>query len=660
MPGKREKQRKRRRPQADHSWLKDLFKQVATPVLILIFTGFITMLAPLLKQHFFPPWLQCSQADGVYSVRTSQVRQGSQLRLHPQLVTRYRDYFLLAVYLEGYLEDEYVDLNSGEGTATAVDSASTDELILHIRSSVLDHIEERYGAEVRRQVDANLIMYISTIGGATYVNEGGESSQNICIMGADNIFLNYAPEKQVIFDRLYETKLHLISGSADLRQGGETDRIITALADRIDRRFISKTEIHLADYRPLALRVLKIAGAILAPVLLLWYYVPKKSRLRRNVRKAKRALSQWLQKWSPRKRILVLIAGCVFFVTVAAAAKWNEPTEDERLIYEKMDLAKQTLTSSLFTPRQAEAPQELWPSNETCGRLHLTNKFLSAPLGEPTLDFYDKTFADAYPVSGSSDPPEGTILPDWIDLTGAPYIALKKVSQKSFDSIEEEVEKCGISSRPANLYQLMRALTDAVLNTPELELTALACIAGDALAAGESFLCYKDRQIGEEKEQTAGAEDIALLGVKLYYTLGEQMKLHIASLQKSNGGDAGAWEKYTGYLDCFYAAGFRLAKHGASLAGMGNDQYAKLLYYKGNLGEKLLGERTAPAADPYQQIGEEALEGYKQAEALLLRNDDGTYEFEPNMLKNSQDGISTLEDKAFQVIPVDAAAGIFQ
>ncbi len=178
-----------------------------------------------------------------------------------------------------------------------------------------------------------------------------------------------------------------------------------------------------------------------------------------------------------------------------------------------------------------------------------------------------------------------------------------------------------------------------------MEIGALFHIAGDAMAVGEEFLRYKDRHIGEQDNEIAGTEDIVLLGVKLYYALGQQLDAHIASLQKSNRDNSSTWEKFASYLDCVRAAGFRLANCGKLVAGEGNRLYAKLAYYMGNLGQKLLGERKAPAEDPYQRIGKEAKESYEKAEDLLLG--EGTYEKEGNMLTNTQNGISTLTDKGF-------------
>ena len=310
-----------------------------------------------------------------------------------------------------------------------------------------------------------------------------------------------------------------------------------------------------------------------------------------------------------------------------------------------MKIADQTPVKDLFEPRQVQEKQELWPSNKTCEQLHLSDKFLETPLTELTLEFYDKEFDRAYPKSGSSESPKGAILPDWIDLENPAYVALKTKNPTSFDDVKNEVEKCKKSSRPASLYQLGRVLSDAVLENPGMEIGALFHIAGDAMAVGEEFLRYKDRHIGEQDNEIAGTEDIVLLGVKLYYALGQQLDAHIASLQKSNRDNSSTWEKFASYLDCVRAAGFRLANCGKLVAGEGNRLYAKLAYYMGNLGQKLLGERKAPAEDPYQRIGKEAKESYEKAEDLLLG--EGTYEKEGNMLTNTQNGISTLTDKGF-------------
>lgn len=641
----------RKQGRAYLQWLPNVIKDVAVPLLILIFTGCINFGGQFYQHHIAQPWLQCSQGWGEYFIHTSEVRQGAQLKLHPQLVVRYRSHILLAVYLDGYLDDEYVDLNSGEGTATAVDQAGTEELIRHIRDSVLDRIEVAHGEKARRQIESEMVMYISTIGGVTYVNEGGNTAQKFCIMGYDNIFLDYSPEDRVVTKRLNEKQLPLINGRADLSRDGNVEQIITALSDCIDQRFISKTEVYPADFWVGLKKTIWLPGVMIVVGLLVWFYVPKRSWLRKHVRHVKRRLRGWFGKlkWIERSAVLTVICACALLIGVAA--KWVAPTEDEQLIYEKSDITEQTPVNVLFEPRQVEKRQELWPSDKTCGQLHVTEKFLKAPLGNLTLEYYDQEFERAYPKSGSGEPPKGSILPNWIDLTDAPYTALKKANEKSFASVEEEVEKCRKSSRPANLYQLKRALTDAVLENPGLEIGALFCIAGDAMAVGEEFLSYKDRQIGDRKEDIAGTEDIALLDVKIYFALGEQLDTQIASLQRSNSGNSSAWDKYTGYLDCIRTAGFRLAERGMIVTDESNSQYAKLAYYKGNLGEKLLGDRKEPAEAPYQRIGREARMSYDKAEELLRSGKN--YNKEKDMLEHVQSGISTLEGKGFQAECVD-------
>lgn len=643
MPGKREAKQKR----VDLQWLSGIVTGVAVPLLIALLTFLANLGGQFYQHHIAQPWLQCSQTTEEYHIHTSEVRQGTQILLHPQLIVRYQSYMLLAVYLDGYLENEYVALNTGEGKAVVVDPVGMEELDLYIRAGLLNRIEEAHGKEVRKQIESDLVIYISTIGAVTYVNEGGISSQKFCIIGYENIFLDYSPEDLVVSKRLNEKRLPLSNGRADLRQGGDADQIIIALSDWIDQRFISKTETRLADHLESIKKYKWLVRGIAIVVLFVCFFVlfSKIRQFRNWVNSKWNKLSNGLRSLGWLGRSAIIAAFCIAALLTGAAAKWVAPTEDEQWIYEKMKIADQTPVKDLFEPRQVQEKQELWPSNKTCEQLHLSDKFLETPLTELTLEFYDKEFDRAYPKSGSSESPKGAILPDWIDLENPAYVALKTKNPTSFDDVKNEVEKCKKSSRPASLYQLGRVLSDAVLENPGMEIGALFHIAGDAMAVGEEFLRYKDRHIGEQDNEIAGTEDIVLLGVKLYYALGQQLDAHIASLQKSNRDNSSTWEKFASYLDCVRAAGFRLANCGKLVAGEGNRLYAKLAYYMGNLGQKLLGERKAPAEDPYQRIGKEAKESYEKAEDLLLG--EGTYEKEGNMLTNTQNGISTLTDKGF-------------
>lgn len=357
---------------------------------------------------------------------------------------------------------------------------------------------------------------------------------------------------------------------------------------------------------------------------------------------------------SPIVQMAMLFTVCLVFevFSLSLAVYGLTATEDERYIYETTSLVKQNSCDVLFQPPSpsADVPElspnpledvdETWPLPETLQRLHISENYVGADISQMMLETYRNNFQEIY-INGSNLR-KGAVFPQWLNLDKEAYQVL---AEETLSNILREAEKCKYSSRPACLYQLFRALADAVyVEYANLSFEYLLDIAADAVACGELFLTYEDRNIADGTSALViNSEDVALMNGKIYWTLASCLEYGYAD------------QKYDIYRNCFYVAGFQCMAQGIKQAKEGidgeNDHvYAKMKYYMGNFGEKMVRKNRIPKGDAlYKQMGEDALRNYNHALELLI-TPGRMYDEEFNMRGNIEAGISTLKEMGFYLI----------
>lgn len=622
-----------------------------------VMTSLITFGVFFYNNYLVRPKVEYKSVQGQDYFTAQEGYRGMRVRLRAQVVVKYRNHVVASVYVNGYYKNEHVTFKSKEGfkegVAEQADPGMTAELLFYTKESILDSLEEAYGEGVLQEDD--LDVHISILGGMTYENKRGNGDKEYCFIAEEGSVLDYDRGSWVIDERLREYEIGLPGDVESMERDKEIETLIQDVSTHIGENLLGKEEKDTGLLRNIVVVAVVVVAVAAGYELWLW---------RRWIANTLKRRFPRLYRHAPLLKLAFVIAAvCITPRLTILAVHAIAPTRDESLVYDRLDNARQKPDSILFIVKQPKEPvpsvePESWPAQAVMNRLHIPKKFVGIKINEVTLGYYDGLFEGIY-QNGTNNMPESAILPDWFGLENEPYASLGQAAAglpeeeragTVYGVIEREADKWPISRRPAALYHVSRVLTDTVLNHPELDFETLFDIAADGVALGEKFLSYRNRNIEEREkdilngedtvpdaESVMNAEDIALKNGKVYWALANDVEV-LETLQK-----------YKGYAPCLWAAGYKCMEWGRKQAAEDDPQYAKMTYYLGNLGERML---PYVSQELYEKVGTAALGYYYEARKLLDEDKGGgIYLREENMADNIQSGIDTLEGMGFVYEP---------
>lgn len=611
------------------------------------FFGLMTFLLPLLPQlsplaestyqrYLVPPKIQYFPEEDQDRFKVPDDFRAVVLRLDVQMIVQCGMNVISIISLENYYEDNDIIFDGASGVAKKINRTQVAHLRNRIDQELRKQLMEKYGKKVFEEI-GSLNVYVSLLGGVRYQHLRGNPIHRQCIIGLDSLVQDYSENRPIIKKRSNAIQLEVKETAADIDEDERVGEIIQDAAERIEARLISKTGKRLSDCLvkvPMALYWIVLLFCSVAIIFVAWIFKIQLEYYREH--RGSRGLRKSFYKILCLCALMMVAANCIGFVTARALTA----TEDEKLIYEVSPLAEQKPEGYLFDPYQPEEEEKVsYPG--ALEKLHILSLFMGVEASQTMLDAYRDEIKSFY-KNGTGVPPEESALPDWFDMDSGRYAVL---SEEARNDIEEQAENCSNYTNTANLYQLERALTDgALLEYSHLDFEDLLDIAADAVACGELFLTYADRNINSDEEPIfINAEDVALLNGKLYWLLGDCVE---------NGNVS---EEYRLYKNSFYAAGFQCMALGRGQIDESDLDYAKMSYYMGNFSERILTGLTEKDAF-FQELGDNAMRYYEEA-GNLLENGGVKYHAEENMEHNIQKGISTLEGLGFVRSQPVAAGG---
>lgn len=588
----------------------------AIPVAFLIFINDIGK--NIIDNHFASPEWTCTQTDTGYIFAFQGTFNGVNLRPDRQFLVEYKQHIVSIIPVKGFYAEGYLSFGNRTSMELGANRADEADLLRALKDGILEKTRNQYGAETAEVVASRLLVYSGMLGGVAYKNKQGGDLKNQAIIEQDGIILNYSKDDEVIAKRLCESEVALDARLSAQDQKEELDWLIDTAAKDIQKVVAAEEQGRFLGFLKTIGKGLLVAIALVAIVFLLFWRYPVSWPLLNRIF----AGGKWHQ------YVLAVAIGILLLIPVAQAKTLKR---DEKLVYIERNYTVQRPVEDLFTPQQPEEVEEKWPPAAVLQRLHIPKNLVGVALNQAMLDHYAVQFEPIY-KNGRAVSPVGPILPKWIDLDTFPYDAMDNTAA---ESIYAEGEKCK-NSRPACLYHLDRALVDVVLTHPEFDFEVLFNTAADAVAAGEQFLTYNDRNIADDNSIIKNAGDIALSNGKVYWTLANYLEIRDMP------------EEYEGYVNCFYVAGFQCVKCGRDQTDQENPIYAMLTYYMGNFSEKMLARISKETqGEFYDRIGEEALLYYEEAQMLLEQRPD-IYLMENRMSRNIQSGINTLHELGFE------------
>lgn len=588
------------------------------------------LVEPFYQSYLESPKIQCFPEETQDRFKVRDEFRSVLLGVKAQIIIRCGENVISIVELVNYYEANVVIFNETSGVIKKERGTQAEYLQEYVNQEIQEELAKDYGADILEKIGP-LHVDMNLLGEVKYQNLLGNTINRQCIIGQDNLVQDYDVDRPIIKKRLNSIKLELKATPSAIEEDEKVGEIVRDAVERINARLISKTDRKLTDLLakiPDGIFWCILAACVITVLLTVWIAAvqAKYHWARRRTRRA-------------RKSLIKILSVCIA-VTFAAenlgisAAKALTRTEDEKLIYEDSPLAEQQREESFFDPRRSLMEIEEEASQPTTfEKLHILKLYVGVKISQAMLTAYETELEPLY-KNGGGAPPEEPILPEWFDISRCAAL-----SEAARDKIEEQKEKCSNFSNPANLYLLEKELTDgALLEYTHLDFENLLDIAADAVACGEQFLTYGNRNInGDESPLYINAEDVALLNGKLYWILGN-------CLEYGN-----VPEEYSQYKNCFYAAGFQCVALGRAKIDEDDCDYPKLSYYMGNFSEKMLVGLTEKDRF-YQQLGQDAMRYYEEALGLLESDEvvKEKYNEEDGMVRNIRNGITTLEGMGFK------------
>lgn len=588
------------------------------------------LVEPFYQSYLESPKIQCFPEETQDRFKVRDEFRSVLLGMKAQIIVRCGENVISIVELVNYYEENVVKFNETSGVIKKERGTQAEYLLEYVNQAIQGELTKDYGEDILEKIGP-LQVDINLLGEVKYQNLLGNTINRQCIIGQDNLVQDYDVDRPIIKKRLNSIKLELKETLAAIEEDEKVGEIVRDAVERIDARLISKTDRRLTDLLakiPDWMFWCILAACVIIVLLMVWIAAiqAKYNWARQRTRRARKSLKKILS-------VCVAIAIAAENIGVSAAKALTR-TEDEKLIYEDSPLAEQQREESFFDPRRSQIEIDEEASQPTTfEKLHILKLYVGVKASQAMLTAYETELEPLY-KNGGGEPPEEPVLPEWFDISRC--AALSEATQ---DKIKVQKENCSNFSNPANLYLLEKELTDgALLEYMHLEFENLLNITADAVACGEQFLTYGNRNInGYESPLYINAEDVALLNGKLYWTLGN-------CLEYGN-----VPEEYKQYQNSFYAAGFQCMALGREKIDEDDLDYPKLSYYMGNFSERMLAGLTE-TDEFYQQLGENAMGYYEEALRLLERGEElgRKYNEEDDMRRNIQDGITTLEELGFK------------
>lgn len=153
--------------------------------------------------------------------------RGITMRIYPQMLIRVKDDVVLVAHLDGYLEHETIHFNGKKASMIKAHQEYCNELRNYIRLAILDDLRKTYGNQVSEEIEKNLHLSVSFLGGVQYQTLLGNQVLKYCILESDGLIVDYEENAERIQQRLFETDITLYD---DLRAIA-ADTQVTAVID---------------------------------------------------------------------------------------------------------------------------------------------------------------------------------------------------------------------------------------------------------------------------------------------------------------------------------------------------------------------------------------------------------------------------------------------
>ncbi|MCM1253682.1 MAG: hypothetical protein NC321_12740 [Clostridium sp.] len=323
--------------------------------------------------------------------------------------------------------------------------------------------------------------------------------------------------------------------------------------------------------------------------------------------------------------INIFLGVCILAFVIFIFKDWR--VESHKYNYIHTSMAEQKNLNTLFSDETQVRIEE----KEYIGKLHIELPIVE--ITEERISMREAAFAEIY--RGGTLQPNLNVKSDLMTEEDMQRIrlAVNEMRSITFEEYQTEYEAwCTLFENiglPSDLYQSSRAARDMLeVGRLQCDDTELLEIAAEAVYRGEQFLSYENRNINtKDAPVIIEVKDMLFYNGKVFYQLYLETETR---------------EELKKYQKDFIVNAYVCMVLAEKMMTEEDIEYAKVNYYIGNIGEKMLNEILRDNSI-YIQIANEAKAHYETALSSMEKRVD-YYDKESNMEKNCYDGITTLDD----------------
>ena len=183
------------------------------------------------NNYWADPVIKCYEENESIEFMTDGDYRALKLRIYPQLVIRYNNKVLLQIHLKGYFENEFLQFDkNGKCSVQKQYEDYVGSLQRYIKEEIMSMVNNN---GTKGGIKEGLYVYVSSVGGVSYVNNKGNIEKRYCIIEKDGIVIDYDVEDREIKNRLYETELEVGGYLNKIEDQDEVSKIVQEVSEKV-------------------------------------------------------------------------------------------------------------------------------------------------------------------------------------------------------------------------------------------------------------------------------------------------------------------------------------------------------------------------------------------------------------------------------------------
>ncbi len=209
-------------------------KKLMLACVVTFVTVLIALSVWIFKNCLVEPTFIYDPADSEDTLTVTDDFSGIRALLEPQMIIRFKNYILLCVHLDGYYESEGMVFTGNKAVYKKCRQEYCDRLKSFVKNAVIGELKNSSEIKNPKQLESDLQVYVSIIGGVNYKNSKGNDVHGLCIIEDNNIMINYDMNDKEVTNRLYEADYTLGDDPALIEYDPEVRKIVTCVSDEVE------------------------------------------------------------------------------------------------------------------------------------------------------------------------------------------------------------------------------------------------------------------------------------------------------------------------------------------------------------------------------------------------------------------------------------------